>query len=107
MSDIENARQALAVRLLEGEGRAAANVRRAAFENRGLPEPLVALAEKVARDARQVSGEDLAAAKAARFTEEEIFELVVCAAVGEAMRQHGRRSGCRRLSRVALTFQRG
>jgi hypothetical protein len=88
MSEIETARQALAVRLLDGEGRAAATVRRAAFENRGLPEPLGVLAEKVARDARQVSGEDIAAAKAAGFTEDEIFELVVCAAVGEAMRQH-------------------
>ena len=88
MADIETARRALVVRLIEGLGRAAADLRRAAFENRGLPETLGALAEKVARDARQVSEADFAAAKAAGFTEDEVFEIVVCAAVGEATRQH-------------------
>jgi alkylhydroperoxidase family enzyme len=88
MSDIESSRRALVARLLEGEGRATAQLRRGAFEGRGLPEALGALAEKVARSAHDVTDADFAAARAAGFSEDQIFEIVVCAAVGEATRQH-------------------
>jgi hypothetical protein len=88
MSDIMQARKALIARILEGDGRASPAQRRAAFDNRGLAEPLRTLADKVASHAYKVTDETIAAAKAAGFGEDQIFELVVCAAVGQATRQH-------------------
>jgi alkylhydroperoxidase family enzyme len=46
------------------------------------------LVEKVARHAFRVTDEDVAAARSAGLREDQVFELVVCAAVGEAHRQH-------------------
>ena len=40
MSDIRQARKALARRILEGDGKASPSERRAAFNNSGLAEPL-------------------------------------------------------------------
>jgi hypothetical protein len=88
MSDITQARKALVVRILEGDGRASHAQRRAAFDNAGLPEPLTMLIDKVARHAHKVTDEDLAAARASGFSEDQIFEIVVCAAIGQATRQY-------------------
>ena len=88
MSDIEKTRRALAARVVEGEGRAGKDVRRNAFQGTGLQGPLASLVEKVARRAHQVTDGDFAAARATGLTEDQIFEVVVCAAIGEAMRQH-------------------
>jgi hypothetical protein len=87
MADIEAARKALIERLLGGDGRAPKDLRRAAFDLRGLPAALSDLLEKVARRATAVQSEDFALARAA-FTEDQIFEAVVCAAVGEANRRY-------------------
>ena len=59
----------------------------AAFDNAGLAEPLTTLIDKVAKHACKVTDEDIAAAKASGLSEDQIFELVVCSAVGEATRQ--------------------
>ena len=88
MSDITPPRKALAARILEGDGRASHTQRRAAFNNAGLAEPLSTLIDKVARHAYKVSDADIAAAKAAGLSEDQIFELVVCAAIGQATRQY-------------------
>ena len=88
MSDIESARKTLLRRILEGTGTASPSDRRAAFENRGLADPLGELVNKVARNARAVSDEDIAMAKQSHRNENQIFELVICAAVGEATRQY-------------------
>jgi hypothetical protein len=45
------------------------------------------LVEKVCKRAREVSDEDVSAARASSLSEDEVFEMVVCAAVGEATRQ--------------------
>jgi hypothetical protein len=45
------------------------------------------LVDKVARHPWRVTDEDVTAAKAAHLSEDEIFELVVCAALGQASRQ--------------------
>lgn len=89
MSDIEEARQALVRRILEGPGHASLSERRAAFDNRDLAAPLDELFHKIAAHAYRVTDEDIAVAKRAGFSEDKIFEIVVCAAVGEASRQHG------------------
>ena len=74
-------------RALEGPGVAAPSVRRAAFENHGGDERARALVEKVARNAWKVTAADVEAARAAGVSEDEIFELTVCAALGQASRQ--------------------
>jgi alkylhydroperoxidase family enzyme len=81
MSDIKQARKALVARILEGAGRASSTQRRAAFNNVGLAEPVTTLIDKVAKCSYKVTDEDIAAAKAAEFSEDQIFDLVVCAAI--------------------------
>ncbi|MGE5803885.1 MAG: hypothetical protein ACM358_16700 [Gemmatimonadota bacterium] len=87
MSDITLARKTLVARIVEGDGRASCAQRRAAFDNAGLAEPLRALIDKVARHAYKVTDQDIAAARAAGLSEDQIFEVVVCAAIGQASRQ--------------------
>lgn len=88
MTDIGAARQALIARILDGEGAAARDDRRAAYEKAGLPGALAALVGKVALRPAEVDDGDFAAVRAAGLTEDQIFEIVVCAAVGQAARQY-------------------
>jgi alkylhydroperoxidase family enzyme len=80
------AHRALMDRVLNGEGRASAEQRARAFSNDGLAPPLDALIGKVVGRPTQVSEADLTAAKASGFSEDQLFELVVCAAVGQSAR---------------------
>ena len=80
------AHRALVDRILRGPGRASAEQRARAFSNDGLSPPLGALIGKVATSPAQVTEADFAAAKAAGFAEDQLFELVVCAAVGHSSR---------------------
>jgi len=82
------AQRALLHRILTGEGRASADHRLRAFNNADVPEPLSALLHKVAARPTQVTEADFAATGASGFSEDEIFELVICAAVGQATRQY-------------------
>ena len=82
--DVERHRKAAVERALAGEGKSSLDARRAAFAGTG-PEPIRALIEKVAQHAYKITGEDLVAAKQ-HFSEDEIYELVVCAAYGRAER---------------------
>jgi alkylhydroperoxidase family enzyme len=76
--------RALVERILDGPGQAPAGQRARAFGNDGLPAPLDALADKVATG--PAAEADLAAATAAGLSEDQVFELVVCAAVGQSSR---------------------
>jgi hypothetical protein len=80
------AHRALKDRILNGEGTAPRDLRARAFDNAGLPQPLDALLGKVATRPAQVTEADFAAAKASGFSEDQLFELVVCAAVGQSAR---------------------
>ncbi|MGH3587503.1 MAG: hypothetical protein ACRDQ0_14380 [Pseudonocardia sp.] len=80
------AHQDLVDRVLHGEGEASAELRARAFADEGLPPPLDALIGKVVESPAQVTGADLAAAQAPGCTEDQLFELVVCAAVGTSTR---------------------
>ncbi len=82
------AHKALVTRILEGDGRASRTERRAAFENAGIAGPLRTLIDKVARQPTRVTNEDIAAVKASGVSEDQIFEFVVCAAIGQATRQY-------------------
>jgi hypothetical protein len=78
--------RALQDRILNGAGRASPEQRARAYGNAGLPQPLEELLGKVAMTPTQVTDADIAAARAAGFSEDELFELVICAAVGQSAR---------------------
>jgi signal transduction histidine kinase len=88
VADIPQLRKALVARILEGDGRASHAQRRAAFDDAGLAEPLKTLIDKVAKHAYTVTDEDIAVARGSGLGEDQIFELVVCAAIGQATRQY-------------------
>lgn len=78
--------RALVDRVLTGDGKASAEQRARAFGNDGLAPPLDALIDKVANRPAQVTDADFAAAKASGFSDDQLFELVICAAVGQSSR---------------------
>jgi hypothetical protein len=80
------AQRALVDRVLNGAGRAAPELRAHAFSNTDLPPALHALVDKVATRPGQVTDADFAAAKASGFSEDQLFELVIAAAVGQSTR---------------------
>jgi alkylhydroperoxidase family enzyme len=86
MANLGPHRNALILRITDGDAHSSAQERRSAFDGNG-PDALRALIEKVQLHAHKITDEDIAAAKAAGFSEDHIFELVVCAAVGQANRQ--------------------
>ena len=83
-----SAHRALVDRVLNGKGRTPAQLRTGAFRNDGLPQPLDALVDQVADRPTQVTDADFARATAAGYSEDELFELVICAAVGRATRMY-------------------
>jgi hypothetical protein len=87
MANIRQAREALITRILQGGGKTSHDERRAAFLNVGLAEPLRTLVSKIARRASTVTDDDIAKARAS-FSEDQLFEIIVCAAIGQAVRQH-------------------
>ena len=88
MTEIAQLHSEMVARVLDGKGKAAPALRRAAFENADLGEPTSTLIEKVANHAHQVTDDDIANVRAAGLSEDQIFEIVVCAAVGQASRQY-------------------
>jgi alkylhydroperoxidase family enzyme len=89
MSDIEQPRKALVARILDGQGQLPHVQRRAAFDDDDrLTEPAKTLVHKVTERAYTVDDADVAAIRRAGMSDDQIFELVVCAAVGEASRQY-------------------
>jgi hypothetical protein len=86
MERMREAHQALVDRVLTGAGKASPELRARAFGNADVPPPLQTLIAKVASTPTQITDADFAAAKAAGFSEDQIFELVVCAAVGQSDR---------------------
>lgn len=86
--DFRAAHEAFVTRIIDGKGEASRAQRRAAFDNTGLPEPLAGLVNKVALQPARVTDEDFTAAKRAELTDDQLFELVICAAVGQSSRQY-------------------
>jgi hypothetical protein len=82
------AQRALVDRVLNGEGRAPAEQRARAFSNDGLSPPLAPLIGKVATSPTRITEADFAALEASGFTEDQLFELVICAAVGQSDRMY-------------------
>lgn len=86
MANIHAHRKALISRVVEGGGTSTTQQRREAFAATG-PTGAKSLIEKVTNHAYKITDEDIATAKASGLTEDQIFELVVTAAVGQANRQ--------------------
>ncbi len=80
--------RALVDRVQHGEGTASPELRSQAFDNQGLTQPLETLIGKVATAPATVTASDFAAAEAAGYSQDQLFELVVCAAVGQSSRQY-------------------
>jgi hypothetical protein len=80
-------REAVVARVLTGEGTASVEARQAAFANQGVDSRVRALVDKVARQAWTITDDDVETAKRAGASEDEIFELAVAAALGQATRQ--------------------
>jgi hypothetical protein len=80
------AHQALVASVLTGQGQASTEQRANAFRNDGLAPPLDGLISKVNTRPVQVTEADFAAARAAGYNENQLFELVICAAVGQSTR---------------------
>jgi hypothetical protein len=87
MADIRQARAAALKRILEGDGHVSREDRKAAFEGTG-PDKARVLVDMVKMSAAKIGDDDIATAKKAGYSEDEIFELVVCAAMGQASRQY-------------------
>ena len=88
MANTEDARRSLVQRILEGDGRSPHGQRRLAFDNAVTVEPLRTLLDKVVNRADRITNGDVDAVLAWGQSEDQLFELVICAAVGEAARQH-------------------
>ena len=88
MSDA-NTRLRLAVvdRALHGPGFSSAHLRRAAFDNSGVDSRAQTLVDAIARTAWKITDEQVADTVAAGVCEDVVFELAVCAALGQASRQ--------------------
>lgn len=87
MSNVRQACKELMSRILDGEGRASKADRHAAFDNAGLSEPLSSLVDKVAKCAYKITDTDILAARASGLSEDQVFEIVICGAVGQSARQ--------------------
>jgi len=87
MSNIKEAQAALVKRLLDGIGDSPVADRRAAFNNSGKEGSTASLVSKIANRAYAITDADITAARAAGFSDDQLFEIAVCTAVGQAMRQ--------------------
>ena len=82
------AHRAVVARILEGDGLTSRAQRRTAFDDAVVGEPLRTLIGKVATSPTRITDADMALVKNSGLSEDEVFELVVCAAVGQATRQY-------------------
>jgi alkylhydroperoxidase/carboxymuconolactone decarboxylase family protein YurZ len=74
--------------ILIRDGQSSQAQRQASFNNAGLSQPLSNLIDKVAHLAYKVTDDDVNAAMQAGYTEDQLFELMICGAVGQASRQY-------------------
>lgn len=81
--------QALMTRLLEGPGEAPPSWRRQAFDNTGLEqEGARTLVAMVATGPSELTDATFTEASEAGLTQDQLWELVICAAVGQSVRQY-------------------
>lgn len=86
----QTAHRALVDSVLHGKGAASTDLRARAFRNENLPAPLFTVIDKVVSRPAEITDQDFEAAKAAGFEEDQLFELVISAAVGQSSRMYER-----------------
>ena len=72
--------------VLDSDAEAPAAQRRAVFEGKGVPADLQALIDKIEANAYKVTDDDLRRLQE-RYTDDELFELIVAAALGASERR--------------------
>jgi alkylhydroperoxidase family enzyme len=72
--------------IFDGAAESAPAVRRAAGDGTGVPADLAALVDKIHCHAYKVTDEDLAGLRAT-YSDDQLFEVVVCAAVGASRKR--------------------
>jgi hypothetical protein len=87
-SKMRDLHRALVECVLGGKGQVSPDQRLRAFNNTDVPVQWRSLVEKVASRSSQITDQDLDMVRTAGFSDGQIFELIVCAAVGEATRQY-------------------
>jgi hypothetical protein len=87
MSETDRLRQRVIDRALNGPGHTAAEMRRTAFDNSGVDSRARVLVDKVASQAWTVTPADVAAVSRSGMTDDEVFEVVISAALGQSTRQ--------------------
>jgi hypothetical protein len=88
MPDFKQLYQDILNHVLNGKGFSSVADRQAAFNNAGLADPVKTLVEKVAHHAYKITDSDIDTVKASGIGEDQIFELVICTALGQASRQY-------------------
>jgi alkylhydroperoxidase family enzyme len=84
--DARSLLEAMSRTVFDGPGHAPAAQRRAVGGRGGeVPRALTGLVEKIRKSAYKVTDEDVAAARAAGFSEEQLFELTIATALGTAL----------------------
>jgi hypothetical protein len=76
---------ALRAAVFESPGRTDLDLRRAVAQGKDVPEPLRAYVDKVHRHAYKVTDEDVQALEQAGYSQDQLFEITVSAAVGAAL----------------------
>jgi len=77
-------RRVLEESVLRGPGHTDPSLRQRVAERRDVPEELRALVDKIERHAYRVTDEDVAALRS-RYSDDELFEVVVAASLGSAL----------------------
>jgi alkylhydroperoxidase family enzyme len=80
--------RALVARVVDGDGAAPEALRRSAYDDDGLAGAVRDLVDKVATRASSITDADIAAVRESGLSEDQVFEVVVCAAVGQSSRQY-------------------
>jgi hypothetical protein len=73
--------------VLESEATVDRKVREACANNQDVPENLRAYVDKVARHAYKVTDEDVEALKKAGYSQDQIFEITISAALGASLKR--------------------
>lgn len=101
MAEFDEVRHGVIARAVHGRGVSTPSARRAAFEGEDNDPRVAALLEKVRQRAWEIADADVKAAIDAGVPEDEVFELVICAALGQAQRQLD--AACHALDRAEVS----
>lgn len=74
--------------ILDGAGTSTGEARQRAYDGDGAPGAVAAYVRKVKEAAYEITDEDVAALRAEGLDDDQIFELTVAAAMGQASRQY-------------------